>query len=241
MSWIAVAIGGSAVLGYMGSQQAAGQQSAAQQQAAATQKAMFDTINKQQQPFIQSGYGANQTLSDMMKPGGYLTQQFNPTQQQLEQYPGYQFAQQQGQQATLNADTPGQGAMSGAALKDLTSFATNTAATHYGDYFNQFQTQQNNIFNRLSGLTQIGQNAAANVGSAGTQLGTGVAQAQAAAGGSQAAGTVGAANALSGGLSMAALMNGAGYNYGGGTGAVDNAGYTTASPNFNMANTGGWG
>jgi len=217
MPWmIPAAIVGSSIIGGIGAQSAASQQSAAQQQAAATQQAMFNTINKQQQPFIQSGYGANTTLSDMMKPGGYLTQQFNPTQQQLEQYPGYQFAQQQGQQATLNADTPGQGAMSGAALKDLTSFATNTAATHYGDYFNQFQTQQNNIFNRLSGLTSIGQNAAANVGSSGTQLGTGVAQAQAAAGGSQAAGTVGAANALSGGLSMAALMSGSGNSTGAG-------------------------
>ena len=216
-SWLLpAAIGGSAIIGALGANSAANTQAAAQQQAAATQQGMFNTINQQNQPFIQSGYGANTTLSNMMQPGGYLTQQFNPTQQQLEQYPGYQFAQQQGQQATLNADTPGQGAMSGAALKDLTSFATNTAATNYGNYFNQFQTQQNNIFNRLSGLTTIGQNAATNVGNAGTQLGTGVAQAQAAAGGSQAAGTVGATNALSGGLSMAALMNGLGNSTGAG-------------------------
>ena len=216
MTWVAVAIGGAAVVGAVASNSAASKQSDAQKQSAATQQGMFNTINQQNQPFIQSGYGANTTLSGMMQPGGYLTQQFNPTQQQLEQYPGYQFAQQQGQQATLNADTPGQGAMSGAALKDLTSFATNTAATNYGNYFNQFQTQQNNIFNRLSGLTTIGQNAASNVGTAGSQLGTGVAQAQAAAGGSQAAGTVGTANALSGGLSMAALMSGLGNTTGAG-------------------------
>ena len=220
--FLGASILGAGLLGALGSQSAANTQANAQQQAAQTQMQMFNTINQQQQPFIQSGYGANTTLSELLGssgtpgtnvgttglPQGYLTQQFNPTQQQLEQYPGYQFAQQQGQQAVQNADAPTVGAMSGAAMKDLTNFATQTANTYYGNYFNQFQQQQNNIFNRLSGLTSIGQNAASNVGSAGTQLGTGIAQAQAAAGGSQAAGTVGATNALSSALPMYALLSG---------------------------------
>jgi hypothetical protein len=141
-------------------------------------------------------------------PGGYLNQTFNPTQAQLNNYPGYQFALQTGGQAVRNADTPGIGALSGAALKDLTNFNVGTANQYYGQYFNQFQTQQNNIFNRLSSIASLGQNAAGNLGNNGAQLGTGIAQAQAAAGGSQAAGQVGIANALSGGAS-----NAAGYYY----------------------------
>jgi len=55
----------------------------------------------------------------------------------------------------------------------------------------------------------LGQNAATNVGTAGTALGTGIAQAGAAAGASQAAGTVGAANALGGAaVPLAYLMSG---------------------------------
>ncbi len=139
-------------------------------------------------------------------PAGYLTQTFNPTQQQLEQYPGYQFALQQGGQAIRNADTPGLGALSGAALKNLMGFDVGTANTYYGNYFNQFQQQQQNIFNRLSGIAGLGQNAAGNLGNAGTQLGTGIAQSTAAAGASQAAGQIGSANALTG-----AMNNGMNY------------------------------
>ena len=139
---------------------------------------MFDTITGQEQPFLNAGYGATTSLQNLLVlasnggtdpgtglPNGYLTQQFNPTQQQLDQYPGYQFALKTGGQAVRNADTPGVGALSGAALKDLTNFNVGTANQYYGQYFNQFQQQQNNIFDRLSNIASMGQNAAGNLGS----------------------------------------------------------------------------
>lgn len=226
MSWVAVAVAGGAVLGGLitsnGQKSAAETQANAQKQAAATQQQMFNTINKQEQPFIKSGVGATTALNRLLglskgDPGtgesnGYLTQTFNPTQEQLNNYPGYQFALQAGGQAVRNADTPGVGALSGAALKDLTNFNVGTANQYYGQYFNQFQQQQQNIFSRLSGLAGLGQNAATNVGTQGTSLGTGIAQAQAAAGGSLAAGQAGSAatlgNAVSGASSLAYLMGG---------------------------------
>src|SRR6267154_1234232 len=58
MSWVAVAIAGGAVIGAVGSNMAAGTQAQGQQQAAQTQLGMFNTINQQEQPFIQGGYGA---------------------------------------------------------------------------------------------------------------------------------------------------------------------------------------
>ncbi len=234
MAGIATAaiIGGS-LIGAFGANKAASTQAAAQDQAAATQKQMFDTITGQEQPFLKAGYGATTSISNLLGttgkhggidpatglPIGYLTQTFNPTQKQMDQYPGYQFALKTGGQAVRNADTPGVGALSGAALKDLTNFNVGTANQYYGQYFNQFQEQQNNIFDRLSNIASMGQNAAANLGSAGTQLGTGIAGAQAAAGGSRAGGIVGATNALGGGLSTAALMNYFGAGGGGGGGS----------------------
>jgi hypothetical protein len=138
---------------------------------------------------------------------GYLNSTFNPTQDQLDNYPGYQFALKTGGQAVRNADTPGIGALSGAALKDLTNFNVGTANQYYGQYFNQDQTQKNSIYNRLSQIAGLGQSAAAGVGNSGTQLGTGIAGAQAAAGGSLAAGTMGVGNSLSGGAnSLAGMM-----------------------------------
>jgi len=217
MAWVAAAIAGSAVLGYMGSKSAANTQAQGQEQAAATQQQMFQTINQQNQPFIQPGYAATSKLSDLLGTSGNtgasgygsLTQPFNPSMSQLESYPGYQFALKTGGQAVRNADTPGVGALSGPALKDLMGFNQGLASQTYQNYFTNTQTQQNNIFDRLNKIATLGQNAATNVGTAGTALGTGIAQAGAAAGASQAAGTVGAANALGGAaVPLAYLMSG---------------------------------
>lgn len=245
MSWIATAVIGGAVIGALGSTSAASTQAGAQQQAAATQQGMFNTINAQEQPFIQAGYGATSALNQLLGlppttagapkfgapttgatpatglPAGYLTQTFNPTQQDLQNYPGFQFALQTGGQAVRNADTPGVGALSGAALKDLMNFNVGTANQYYGQYFNQFQQQQQNIFSRLSGLAGLGQNAATNVGTQGTALGTGIAQSQAAAGGAQAGGIVGATNALAGSaIPLGYLMSGTGTTQLGGGAAI---------------------
>lgn len=204
--WVAGAIVVGGVVGAVGANAAAGKQAAGQEQAAQTQAQMFDTIQANEQPYMQGGKEAEGALQDLLGlngkkgfgglPAGYLTQTFAPTQAQLNSYPGYQFALETGGQATRNADTPGVGALSGPALKDLTNFDVGTANNYYGQYFNQFQTQQNNIFNRLSTIASLGQNAAGNLGNNGAQLGTGIAQAQAAAAGAQAGGIVGATNSL---------------------------------------------
>lgn len=189
-------------------------QASGQKQAAQTQAQVENNLMAQEQPFIQGGYSAETALNDLLGlsgtdasgkattptsfgglPAGYLTQTFQPTQQQLEAYPGYQFQKQQGQLATESGSTPGVGALSGASLKALTQFNQGLAASNYNNYFNQFQTQQNNIFSRLNSQATLGQNAAGNLGSQESTLGTGVAQAQAAAAGSTAASIGGATTA----------------------------------------------
>lgn len=240
MTWVAVAIGGAAVVGAVGSNMAAGKQASGQQASAATQQHMFDTINAQEQPFIKGGYGAETKLNDLLGTSGNtgaagygsLTQQFTPTDFLNNLDPGYGFQLQQGDLALQSANSAGGSALSGPALKSLMSFNQGMAATGYQNAFNRFTTQQNNIFGRLSQIAGLGQSAATQVGTAGTSLGTGIGQAQAAAAGSSAAGIVGATNAIGGaGVPLAALLGSGSSSYsgmgGGGAGTLDaGGGYT---------------
>jgi hypothetical protein len=206
---------------------AANTQASAQQQAANIQQQEFNTVTQQEQPFITAGQGATTSLQQLLGltsgagagglPNGYLTQttgpfSFNPA--SITSSPGYQFSQTQGLEQTQNALAPNVGALSGPTLQALTNYATGNAEQYYNNYFNQAQsqyttnlnaqqTQQNNIFSRLSTIAGLGQNAAGNLGNTGAQLATGVAQATAGAGASEAAGTVGAANALGSSVSNA--------------------------------------
>jgi len=256
----AAIIGG---VGALGSIAGSSTQAAGQQQAAQTQWNMFNTINQQQQPFIQGGYSALNSLlyglgvpssagggttqptgsppsiaptaRRAMLPGGQMipglttgapggaatgagasgggvgfgqfTDPFTVSDFVSNLNPGYGFQLKTGEQAVRNADTPSQGALSGATLKDLMGFGEGLANTSYNNAFSNWMTQNNAIFGRLSGIAGLGQNAAANVGASGTTLGTGVAQSQAAAAGSLGAGIIGAGNSVGTGLQSAALLN----------------------------------
>lgn len=152
------------------------------------------------------------------------SQQFQaPTLQQAEQYPGYQFALQQGENAITNnasaLGTTGSGA-TGAALNN---YAQNSAQQDYSNVYNQalgqyqqnyniFNQNQANQFNRLASVAGLGQTAAGglnsssgqiagNVGSALTNTGYGIGQQLNNAAAAQASGYVGQANAYSGALS----------------------------------------
>lgn len=129
--------------------------------------------------------------------------------------PSYGFQLQQGQQGTLNTDAANSGALSGAAQKDLMSFNQGLASNSFNNAFNMYQTQQGNIYQRLAGLTQLGQAAAANTGQQGTALTGQIGQAITNAGTAQAAGQVGVANAYSGALNSASYLP---WLYGGGGG-----------------------
>jgi hypothetical protein len=148
---------------------------------------------------------------------GSLTQPFNVSNwQQLS--PAYNFQRQQGTQGVLNADTAGQGALSGSAMKDLIDYNQSAANTGFNSAFNQYQTQQGNIFSRLSGIAQLGQASANNTGQQGTALAGQAAQSATNIGTAQAGGIVGSANAISGGISNSLPWLAAG-NWGGGGGS----------------------
>jgi len=98
--------------------------------------------------------------------------------------------------------------------------------------FNQYQTQNQNIYNRLAGLAQLGQNAASNTGMTGAGMASGIANTITGAGNAQAAGTMGTANAITGGLNNAMgyyMMN----NLAGGNpfgGAANASALSTSTP-----------
>jgi hypothetical protein len=164
---------------------------------------------------------------------GSLLQPFSAD--MMKQYsPAYNFQLQQGQQGTLNSANTSGSALAPAAQQALMSYNQNYANTAFQNAFNQYQTQQGNIYNRLSGVAQLGQNAAANLGSQGTQLAGNIGQSVASAGAAQAAGTVGAANAISGGIQSALpwLLAGGGggggpYTAGAGGGFAGGTDWTT--------------
>ncbi len=148
----------------------------------------------------------------------------------LQNYPGYQFALQQGGQA-LDRSAAARGALlSGGQLKDLTAYGQGMGSQLFNQYFNQNYQ-----------LASLGENAAAQTGNAGSNAAAGAASSQLAAGTAAASGIAGTTNAIQGGLQSALqayqLNNGsAGYfpnsptsnttPYATYTGYNPNAGYT---------------
>lgn len=225
MSWIAAvgAIAGG-IIGSQGAQSAADTQAAAAARAQEISQNEFSTITAQESPFMRAGYDTLGQLNYLLgngKPGtnnvggspvassspagtyGSLLKPFDMNDfQQLS--PAYNFQKQQGTQGVLNAEAAGSGALSGSAYKDLLDYNQNLANTSFNNAFNQYQTQQGNIYQRLAGITQLGQAAAANTGQQGTALAGQAAQSATNVGSALAAGQVGAANAWSGAIGSAA-------------------------------------
>jgi hypothetical protein len=185
---------------------AADAQIAASQQANATQERMFNQVQQNLQPYMQAGNQGVSSLSSFLSPGGAGTTPF--TADTFKQYvdPGYQFQLEQGQQGINNRNAADSGALSGAALKDLVNYNQGMANTAYENAFNRYQTQQGNIFQRLSGLANIGLGAAGGASSAAQNAGNQISANQIGAGNAAASGDVGMANAISGGLTGAGNM-----------------------------------
>jgi hypothetical protein len=230
-----------------GASTAAGDQASAAANAQQISENQFNTINQQEQPYNQSGTGALSQLNYLLgegtpgtaplgtagtaassTAGGYGSLVTPFTTQNFQQLsPAYNFQLGQGQQNVLNSDAAGAGALSGSAQKDLINYNQSLANTSFNNAFNQYQTQQGDIFSRLSGIANLGQSAASQTAQSGTALAGQAAQSATNIGTAQAGGAVGVSNAISGGLSSAALpwlVNGGGgssSSSSGGTGTLD--------------------
>ena len=175
MPWMALAIGGSALLGASAAKSAAKTQAAAADQATQLQREMFNKQLELQQPWQEAGVNA---LAKMQK--GLVADYMDPS---------YQFRLGEGLKALDRQAAARGGLISGGALK---------AAQRYGqDYASQ---EFGNAYNRLASLAGIGQTATGAMSNAAGNYGVNAGQNYMGAANARASGYVGGANALTGGL-----------------------------------------
>ena len=224
MTWVAIGVAGVGLVGGLigagASSKASEEQVQAERAALAQQQQMFNTEQSNEQPYMQAGAGAASQLNYLLGQGGQTNPDGTPITNSAGGYgslnktfdmndfksltPQYNFNLQQGAQGTLNTDSSGQGALSGSALKDLVGYNQNFANNSFNSAFQNYSTQQNNIFNRLSGIATLGSNAGSNSTTGASNFSGQIGNTTSSIGASQAAGTVGAANAITGGLSSGA-------------------------------------
>ena len=121
----------------------------------------------------------------------------------------------------LNGAASGQGSLSGAALQGLTDYNQASANTAFASANNIYQQQQQNIYQRLAGVSQLGQAAASGTAANGTALAGQAAQSAQNVGNAYANGATGLGNALGNAAQTGALYSMYG---GGGSPSVSNGG-----------------
>ena len=145
------------------------------------------TASQASTPATTGGIGQNSLIAN-----------FNPTEAQLQQTPGYQFTLDQGLKSTqAGAAARGLG-QSGAAVKGAATYATGLADSTYQNQFNNYQTQQTNNFNRLLGLSGLGESAASQTGNFATATGANIGNNITGAGTATAAADTAAGSQISG-------------------------------------------
>lgn len=178
---------------------AASTQAAASNYAADVQRQMFETVNEQQKPYREAGYGALTRIGELL-PG--LTSPVSK--EEILGLPGYQFAIDQGVGASRqNVNVGGGGSnVDRAAQKFALDYTLGTAMP-------QVIAQRQNIYNTLAGIAGIGQTAQGQTTTAGQNAATNIGQAAIGSASAIGAGQVGSANAYAnafGNIGNSALM-----------------------------------
>ena len=205
MSWVAVAIGGSALIGagagIYSANKASNAQSQAGQQALEYQKQADARNQANIQPFLNAGNEATARLGQSYAdPGSFANT------------PDYQFGFGQGASALQNSAAARGGLLGGNFARGITQFGQ--------DYANNYLTKYRS---GLTDIARLGAGAATGGGALANQSAGQVGQSYGNIGQAQASGYVGGANALTGSLGSGAqnymLYNALGKSsYGGGSG-----------------------
>lgn len=208
MSWVAVAIGGGAVVGYLGSQLAANSASDAMQDASQrasdTQLQMFNVQRHDQEPWRQAGAKALGQLQDGMED---INRDF--TMKDFQRDPGYDFRLSEGMKALEHSAAARGSLSSGATMKAISKYGQNVAADEYQNAYNRFTGSQTNRFNRLSSIAGLGQTANQANAQAGQNAANQIGANQLAVGNTQAAAAMNNSNNLNSmiGTGTNAFMN----------------------------------
>ena len=145
-------------------------------------------------PYLQAGGQAEGQLAAGLAPGGNLTPTNLTPQQILAQDPGYQFQLQQGKLALENSAAASGSIQTGGEAKALTQYGQDFASGAYQQAFQNYNTNQNNLFQRLMGVAGQGLNATGTGVGAGNALATGAASNIMSGAGQEAGLAVGGAN-----------------------------------------------
>jgi len=203
---------GGAALASSAAKSAANTQANAANNASQAQLGEFNTINQQQAPWRQAGgtavgQMANLTSLPSSDPAS-MTHQFTTSDLNANLAPNYDFMLNQGIGATKNQINSTGGLVSGNALQGVNTFAQNYAQNAYQQAYNNYNSNQTNIYNRLSNLAGLGQTANQSTANAGQNAVNASSNYLTSGAAAQAAGTVGSANALNAGG-----QNALGWNY----------------------------
>jgi hypothetical protein len=114
----------------------------------------------------------------------------------LENTPGYQFSMQQGLKAVQNRLTAGGQGESGAAYKGAINYASGLAQQTFQQEFQRQMAQKEMGYNMLMGPSQLGESAAAGVGTGAMAAGSNVSQSLANIGSAQAGALTSAGSAV---------------------------------------------
>ncbi len=152
-------------------------QANAQNQATLAQEGMFNTVQNEQAPWRQAGQTSlNALMYGFGEPGtgsgqggsttnpagmtsGQFAHQFNASDLKTNLAPNYQFMLDQGIGATKNLENQAGGALSGNAIRAIDRYSQNYAGNAYQQAFQNYNTNQTNIYNRLAGIAGLGQQA----------------------------------------------------------------------------------
>jgi hypothetical protein len=230
MTWVAVAVGGGAVVGGLLSSSAA--KSAANTQANSANAAnqlqwnMFQQQQENQKPWLQAGTGALGQLTTLTGPGGEFSQPLSMSSLQTD--PGFAFRMQQGQEALDRSGAARGMTLSGAQVRGLTDYGQGQGSQEYQNAWNRAMSDRSTRFGQLASMAGLGQAANAQMGQMGMQTAGQMGNNITGAGAAQAAGQVGSANAWTSALNtglngwqqynMLQSMNGGGYGGSGGYG-----------------------
>lgn len=202
MSFIAVAIGGSALVGAFSANKASKAQSASADQANALSREQYQQNREDLEPWRISGDMAVRRLSSLMQPGAAMDQKFGI--EDFENDPvtqlSFKYGMDQGTRGINNMAGARGMRDSGATLKALTRFGTDYGGQQAGASRDRFIGDQTNLYNRLAGLAGTGQQATQFGAAMGAQNAQTIGQNLMGAGNARGAAAIGQGNAFSSGL-----------------------------------------
>jgi len=184
------------IFGGNAAQNAANTEASAQNQASALQWQEYQQTMANNAPYLQAG---NQALTSLQSQLPSLESPF--TLSDFQASPGYNFQLGQGEQA-IQRSAAASGLLNSVGTEQgLNNYAQGTANTEYQQALQNYMGSQQQRYNMLSGLVNVGQSAASMQANAGANYANAAGNTAIGTANAQAAGTVGTANAITGAIS----------------------------------------